>query len=108
MSSWDPDGDEGFGDEEIPVFDEVSELQGSVREQIQEDGEEQVQEENDVFGSVAENTQEIRDDAIPLPLQDSASEGSDRLFRMPNNEFPKREFKRGSYVCKEGVKAVNT
>ncbi len=92
MSSWDPDGADGFGDEEIPGFEEVSELQGSVREQTQEEEDEQVQEENEVFGSVADNTQEIKEDAIPLPLQDSASAGSDRLFRMPNNDFPFKAF----------------
>ena len=54
MSSWDPDEADGFGDEEIPGFEEVSELQGSVREETQEYEGEQVQEENDVFARHAD------------------------------------------------------
>ena len=100
MGSWDPD--------DLPDLEEslLSGVQASVREDpIERDESDQGQElENELFGSVAENTQEIQQEVEPSPLRDSVSDNSSmRHEEMPNTEFPFRAVLRANFVYSKRV-----
>ena len=91
--SWDPD--------ELPDMDSMSEVPVSVLGTAQDDS----VNENEVFGSVANNTQEYQE-GVPSPLlrSDSEDDGDDEVNALheandgqhANTEFPFKAFLKGT------------
>ena len=96
--SWDAD--------ELPDVESMSEIPGSVIGTARDDSvNESARDEQELFGSVANNTQEFQEHS---PLHNSASSTSSEEEQVlqqdgqiPSTEFPKREFIGGSYALKK-------